>query len=64
MEKLRRKVETDTTFRRRMMETNGYRLNDIRQFDVWGNEPKKAAIKMSKQERQAKFGKDNRWKLT
>ena len=46
------------------METNGYSLKDIRQFDVWGNEPKKAAIKMSKQERQAKFGKDNRWKLT
>ena len=47
-----------------MIETNGYNLNDIRQFDVWGNEPKKAVIKMSKQDRLAKFGKDSRWKLT
>ena len=51
------------------METNGYSLDDIRQFDRWGNEPKRPAISMTKQERQAKFGKFNRvarfeWKLT
>ena len=56
--------KTDITFRRRMMETNGYSLNDIRQFDIWGNEPKRPAINMTRQERQAKFGKHSKWKLT
>ena len=54
--------KTDTTFRRRMTEINGYSLDDMRQFDAWGNQPKKPEIKMSKQERQTRF-KDSRWKL-
>ena len=55
--------KTDTTFKRRMKEINGYSLDDMRQFDEWGNQPKKPIIKMSKQERQTKF-QDSRWKLT
>ena len=46
-----------------MTEINGYSLDDMRQFDAWGNQPKKPIIKMSKLERQTRF-QDSRWKLT
>ena len=54
--------KTDKTFMRRMQEVNNYSIEDMREFDIAGNQPKKPIQKMSKQERTKKFN-EYKWRL-
>ena len=45
-----------------MKENNGYGYDDMKQFDIWGRQPKQPVQTMSKQERAQKFS-EYRWKL-
>ena len=47
---------------RRMREKNGFSIEDMRQFDTWGKEPKKPMQKMSIQERAKKYSQ-YQWRL-